>query len=773
MLFLDDDIAAALGLPCSVDLQGFLDTIDPADRDAVRSAIDAALKDEGRLNRRFKLAAGPAAGQWARLSGVAGAGAIAAALTDLPGEHQRMDNWRDVEQRFRAAFDQTPSTAVQGYDRQRRVIYWNAASEELYGWRRSEALGRLLEELIIPPPMRSEVVRLHQAWVERGEAIPAAELELLRKDGSLVPVFSSHVMLRNGWGEPEMYCIDVDLRQQRQAVQQGLQREHQLRLISQASHAGWWEWDLQTDRIRWSTELGLWFGEPAGEADRASLLAALPEVSRQQLAQVWPRAQIGEPIDVELRHVMAGQERHFLLHIEAAEPSSVERRVGTLLDISESKAAASRIDRLARFDPTTGLPNRLLMRERLDEAIARALREGGRVLIGCLGLDQFRLVNESFGTAAGDALLNACGERLRARLRSHDLVVRLSGDQFGVLLEGVRDQAEAEVLGGKLLAMFGQAFTVGEQEQYLSASLGLSCYPDDGDRAENLLQHAETALHRAKEQGRGHLQFFRAEMNQRSLERVQLLNCLRRALPAGELDLHFQPQFSLIDGRLLGAEALLRWQSPTLGAVAPDRFIPLAEETGLIEPIGDWVLARCCAVLADWRAAGHTRLRLAANLSGRQFRNAQLALSLARELQACGLPAEALELEVTESVLLDRDGRTRDLLFALKDLGVTLAIDDFGTGYSSLSYLRRFPVDVLKIDRSFVHDLGRDPDADALVRAIVGMAQALKLSLVAEGVETPEQAVVLRELGCEAAQGWHFGRPIAAPQFAQQYLLAR
>ena len=723
------------------------------------------------MNRRFKLVGGPAAGQWARLSGLGQSGVIAGALTDLPGEGQRMESWRDAEQRFRHAFDQTPNTAVQGYDRQRRVIYWNAASEELYGWRRDQALGRLLEDLIIPEPMRAEVVRLHTAWVERDEAIPAGELELLRQDGSLVPVFSSHVMLRNGWGEPEMYCIDVDLRQQRQAVQQGLLREHQLRLVSQASHAGWWEWDLDSDRIRWSAELGSWFGVDAGEASRAQLLAALPAVSQQQLAQIWPRAQIGEAIDTENRHTVAGQERHYLLHIEAPEPATPQRRVGTLLDISESKAAASRIDRLVRFDPTTGLPNRLLMRERLDEAIARAPRDGGKVLVGCLGLDQFRLVNESFGSAAGDELLNACGERLRGRLRGHDLVVRLSGDQFGVLLEGVRDEAEAEVLGDKLLALFRQPFAVGEQEQFLSASLGLSCYPDDGDKAEILLQHAETALHRAKEQGRGHHQFFRAEMNQRSLERVQLLNKLRRALPAGELSLHFQPQFRLADRQLLGAEALLRWNSAQLGPITPDRFIPLAEETGLIEPIGDWVLARCCEAVQAWRDGGHGRLRIAANLSARQFRNGQLALTVARELQACGLPAEALELEVTESVLLDRDGRTRELLFALKDLGVTLAIDDFGTGYSSLSYLRRFPVDVLKIDRSFVHDLGRDADADALVRAIIGMAHALKLSVIAEGVETEVQAALLSGLGCEAAQGWLYGRPMPADSFAARFLV--
>ncbi len=766
----DPDVAAALGLPTETRLQDFLSVVDEDDRLPLRAALHAAIDGSGRLSRRFRLVGGPAAGQWARLSGLAQGGVLCAALTDLPGEGQRMARWRDAEQRFRDAFDQTPTTAVQGYDRQRRVIYWNAASEALYGWRREQALGRQLEELIIPPPMRDEVVRLHGRWVDHDEAIPAAELELQRQDGSRVPVFSSHVMLRNGWGEPEMYCIDVDLRQQRQAMQDGLQRERQLHLVSRASHAGWWEWDLSSDRLRWAAELGRWFGVGAGEDTRGEVLARLPTSLQQQLVPLWPRAQAGETVDLELRYPDRDEERHFLLHAEAADEAHPQRRIGTLLDISESKAAASRIDRLVHFDPLTGLPNRLLMRERLDEAIARAPREGGKVMLGCMGLDGFRFLNESFGTAAGDALLNAFAERLRARLRGHDLVVRLSGDQFGVLIEGVRDLQEAEVLADKLLALLRQPFVSGEQEHFLSASLGLSCYPDDGENAEILLQHAETALHRVKEQGRGHHQFFRADMNQRSLERVQLLNGLRRALPAGELQLHFQPQLRLADRQLLGAEALLRWNSAQFGAVAPDRFIPLAEESGLIEGIGDWVLSRCCEVLRDWQAAGHGRLRIAANLSARQFRSGQLALHLARELAACGLDASALELEVTESVLLDRDGRTREQLFALKDLGVSLAIDDFGTGYSSLSYLRRFPVDVLKIDRSFVHDLGRDADADALVRAIVGMAHAMKLSVVAEGVETVEQETLLRELGCESAQGWLFGRPLPAQEFAARFL---
>jgi diguanylate cyclase (GGDEF)-like protein len=390
-------------------------------------------------------------------------------------------------------------------------------------------------------------------------------------------------------------------------------------------------------------------------------------------------------------------------------------------------------------------------------------------LVACIGLDDFHHVNDSYGTAVGDAVLNASAERLQSRLRGHDLVVRLGGDQFGVVIEGVHDDAEAQGIAEKLLALFRQPFDVNDHEHFVGASVGLSVYPDDGHDPAELIQHAETALHRAKENERGRYQFFRSEMNQRSLERVQMLNRLRKAQLHDEFRLHFQPQLSLDSELLIGAEALLRWNSPHLGMVPPDRFIPLAEDSGLIEPIGDWVLARSCETLRDWHAAGHRHLRMSANVSPRQFRSGELVSRVARELERCGLSPETLELEVTESVLMDREGRTREQLFALKDLGVTLAIDDFGTGYSSLSYLRRFPVDVLKIDRSFVNDLGKDPDADALVQAIAGMAHALKLSVVAEGVETAAQAAILCGLGCEAAQGWLYGRPVAHPDFMTQF----
>jgi diguanylate cyclase (GGDEF)-like protein/PAS domain S-box-containing protein len=768
----DADVAGAMGLPTRCALRDVLAVIDPADRARVRSALEGAALSGGRLHRRFKLVGGPAAGSWVRLSGLSEGGIVSGALIDLPGEGQRMDSWRDAEQRFRHAFDQTPTTAVQGYDRQRRVIYWNAASEALYGWRRDEALGRLLEELIIPPPMRAEVIRLHTAWVEHDQAIPAGELELQRKDGSPVPVFSSHVLLRNGWGEPEMYCIDVDLREQRQAMNEGLQREQRLQLLSQVSHAGWWEWDGVSQRLRWSSEIGRWLGLTAGgEGSLRTLLARLEPSTREQWLTSLGRLHAnGGAVDLELHHRQGDRERHYLLHAEPVDPELPTRRVGTLLDITESKEAASRIDRLAHFDATTGLPNRVLMRERLAEALARGQREGAKLVVGAIGLDQFRLVNESFGMAAGDALLSACAQRLEGRLRAQDLVVRLSGDQFGVLMAGMASEAEAETLAQKLLATFDQPFTLGEQEIFLTASLGLAVSPDDGHEPEALLQHAETALHRAKEQGRGHHQFFRSEMNQRSLERVQLINRLRRALEGQELSLHVQPQVLLSSGQLKGAEALLRWQSPQFGAVPPDRFIPLAEDSGLIEPIGDWVLARSCDILRDWQAAGHSQLTLSANLSARQFRGRHLVDKVAAEIERCAISPSSLVLEVTESVLLDRDGRTRDLLFGLKDLGLRLAIDDFGTGYSSLSYLRRFPVDILKIDRAFVRDLGQDADADALVRAIASMAQALKLTVVAEGVETAEQAALLKALDCEFGQGWLFGRPVPSHEFGQRFL---
>ena len=777
-LTLGQDLAEALGLPRRTELEAFLARIEPAAREGVATALRAAQSDGGRCGRRFRLVDAPAGGSWARLEVRACEDALEGVLTDLPGEAERLNLWREAEQRFQLAFDQTPGTAVQGYDRQRRVIYWNPASESLYGWSREQALGRQLEDLIIPPAMREDVIRLHEAWVSEGDAIPAGELSLQRRDGSTVPVFSSHVLLRNGWGSPEMYCIDVDLRQQRDALREAHERERQLQMLSRTSHAGWWEWELDSDCLHWSAEIGRWFGVAAGSARCAELAQRLDAevLERLRAAAARARGSSGAAAlaqDLELCLPVRGRECHFLLHVEPqsvpSAPSGEQpaRVVGTLLDITESKEAASRIDRLARFDAVTGLPNRLLMRERLDEALARLDGRGGLV-VGCIGLDRFRLVNESYGSAAGDQLLQACARRLQQRLRGHDLVVRLGADQFGVLLDAVQTEADAVALADKLLAVFAAPFTVAGQELFLSASLGLAQYPQDGSQSETLLQNAETALHRAKEQGRGHHQFFRAEMNQRSLEKMRLLGGLRKALAAAEFSLHLQPQRWLADRSLRGAEALLRWQSASVGSVPPDRFIPLAEESGLIEPIGDWVLARCCETLRAWQDAGQGGLVLSANLSARQFRARDLVARVRAHIEGCGIDPRRLELEVTESVLLDPDGHNRELLFGLKDLGLTLAIDDFGTGYSSLSYLRRFPVDVLKIDRSFVGDLGRDADANALVRAIASMARALKLTVVAEGIETPEQAAHLGALELELGQGWLFGRPQPIERFAEQ-----
>jgi diguanylate cyclase (GGDEF)-like protein len=411
----------------------------------------------------------------------------------------------------------------------------------------------------------------------------------------------------------------------------------------------------------------------------------------------------------------------------------------------------------ATHDPLTGLPNRSLVVDRLDRALARAQRSGGRVTVLFADLDRFKVVNDSFGHSAGDGVLLCISERLRAAVRPHDTVGRLAGDEFVVVCEDLTDR-EALDVAGRIAAAVAQPIELGGRESVITASIGIA-HAEPATRAEDMLRDSDVAMYRAKERGRSRVELFDAEMRRRMIDRLETERSLRTAIAAGELRLDYQPLVSFDGWRVIAAEALVRWDHPERGVVGPADFIPLAEETGLILPIGRWVLGEACRQLAVWRAAGRRDLRVTVNLSARQFADPDLIDAVAEALARAGLPTGALCLEITESVLMEEVEATAETLRALKRLGVHLAVDDFGTGYSSLSYLKRFPVDLLKIDRSFVDGLGTDPEDGAIVLAIVSLARALRLDVVAEGVEYFHQLEALHRLGCDAVQGFLLGRP--------------
>ncbi|WP_150427658.1 bifunctional diguanylate cyclase/phosphodiesterase [Dechloromonas sp. CZR5] len=439
--------------------------------------------------------------------------------------------------------------------------------------------------------------------------------------------------------------------------------------------------------------------------------------------------------------------------------------VGTIVDISMQKSAEQRIRELADYDVLTGLPNRRLLRERFTQLQAVAEREEAELALIFLDLDHFKRVNDSLGHSVGDELLCEVARRLGSVVRRVDTLARLGGDEFIFAMPGFHTAAAADV-ARRLIDVFARPFEVAGHELTVTPSLGISIYPHDGDDLETLLRNADTAMYRAKEIGRNAFQFYSSEMNSSSLDRLLMESNLRRALAQREFVLHYQPLVNLESGLIIGVEALIRWLHPELGVILPDRFIHVAEESGLINPIGDWVLCEACRQAQAWRDEGLPPITMAVNVAPVQFRQSGFIEVVAGALATSGLAAGRLELELTERTVMHDADATMGTLSALHRMGVELSLDDFGTGYSSLAYLKRFPVGKLKIDRSFVNDLETDPDDWAIASTIVSMGRSLRMTVLAEGVEKPEQLALLRKMGCDMAQGYYFSRPVSAEGMA-------
>jgi diguanylate cyclase (GGDEF)-like protein len=440
--------------------------------------------------------------------------------------------------------------------------------------------------------------------------------------------------------------------------------------------------------------------------------------------------------------------------------------IGMLLDVSERKHIEARLEYQATHDVLTGLPNRNLLSDRLGQAIHLAERYQRQVAAVFVDLDNFKHINDTLGHQQGDQILRSMVERLENTLRGSDTLARVGGDEFGIVLSSIEEEETLPAVIQRIMAEIQRPFFLEGREYVITGSIGATVYPKDGNDAETLIRNADAAMHQAKESGNNLFRFYSAEINARVKERISLEGKLRHAVENGELALYYQPQVDLRLGRVTGAEALLRWKHPDLGMVSPARFIPLAEETGLIVPIGEWVLREACRQTAAWQQDGVGDLCVAVNLSARQFHEQDIPAVARQALLDSGLEAHLLELEVTESMVMRNVNDAVATLFELKDTGMSLAMDDFGTGYSSLSYLKRFAIDKLKIDQSFVRDLATDPNDAAIANAIIALAHSLNLEVIAEGVETAEQLAFLQQNGCDAIQGYYFSKPLPAEEFA-------
>lgn len=576
---------------------------------------------------------------------------IRASIIDISMRKKTEEALAESENRFRQLFEQIPNIAVQGYDKDRNVIFWNMASEKLYGFTKEEALGVNIDSLIIPDKMIDQVVQAIKQWITKGIPIPAAELELQHKDGSKVFVLSSHIMLNNAEGDPEMYCIDIDL--------------------------------------------------------------------------------------------------------------------------SERRKAQAKIEQLAYFDELTKLPNRRLFLDRLNEERVVVERHSICGAILYMDLDNFKTINDSLGHSFGDAVLQQVSRRIQGQIRTEDTLSRFGGDEFVVLLKDLSENHQAAVNQARFVAekiqnTFSQPIDVGQHELFITLSIGISLFSGEDHNAAELLKRADTAMYRAKEVDRNAIRFFEPSMQVSASIRLMLEKDLRLALLREEFFLSYQPQVNLT-GKLIGVEALLRWNHPVRGVIFPGEFISVAEETGIILQIGAWVLKTACEQLSFWKESYQDKeFHVAINVSPHQFRMGDFVFQVEREIERFGIDPARLTLEVTESIVIHNIKDTVKKMHALKKRGLHFSIDDFGTGYSSLSYLKRLPLDQLKIDQSFVRDINQDSNDEAIVETIITMAHILGLNVVAEGVEKQEQINFLTRKGCKIFQGYYFDKPLSPEKIVEK-----
>jgi diguanylate cyclase (GGDEF)-like protein/PAS domain S-box-containing protein len=486
----------------------------------------------------------------------------------------------------------------------------------------------------------------------------------------------------------------------------------------------------------------------------ARMWQAIGEQGQWQ-GEVWDRRKNGEVFPRWLT----------ISAIEGAD-GRITHYVGILSDLTSARRSEAELEQLAHYDPLTGLPNRILFRDRLAQAMGQARRGGRKLALLCVDLDGFKPVNDAMGHAAGDALLAAVAERLRSSLRTSDTVARLAGDEFTVLLTEIAGPNDVALVCRKILDILVAPFTLAWRDVHVSASIGVATFPEDGVEVDLLLANADAAMYRAKEAGRNRYQFFSRSMHARAVAQMELEAELRLALERDELVLHYQPQVNPKDGRLVGVEALVRWNHPRQGLLAPARFIHVAEETGLIVPLGEWVMRAACRQSRAWIDDGFPPLRVAVNLAAQQFEEPRLVDRIAAWLIEQRLQPTQLEVEITESSAMSNPELTIERLHEIKAIGIHVSVDDFGTGYSSLSYLKRFPVDTLKIDRSFLRDIPDDQDNATLCSAMIGLAHNLGLRVVAEGVENLAQCEFLRDLDCDELQGYLFSRPVPPSELA-------
>lgn len=677
----------------------------------------------------------------------------------------------ESEERFRSLVESS-SDWIWEIDAEGRYVYASPKIKDLLGYEPEEILGKTPFDLM-PSDEAKRLAPGFATIVAGRRQFTALENLNMHKDGRVVVLETSGVPILNEDGTLRGYRgIDRDITKRKRAEEALNKSAQRLALHFQQTPLAVIEWDADFKVVAWNPAAKGVFGYAEAEAlGHSAMELILPESAKDHVAEIW--------------HALLTRQGGFrstnenltkdgkIIYCEWYNTPLIDGNgqvigVASLAqDVTEQKKAEQQLRYLAYFDDLTGLPNRTLFNDRLCQAMAAADRHQQLVAVMFMDLDNFKMVNDTLGHEAGNLLLQAVAARLKSSFRDGDTVARLGGDDFAVVLADLSNADDAAQVAQKILAGLKAPFSISGSELFATLSIGITLYPFDGGSIPNLLRNADSAMYHAKELGRNNFQFYSAEMTARVEKRMVLETGLRHALECGQFLLHYQPQLDISTGKIIGMEALIRWQHPEKGMVSPAEFIPVAEETGLIMPIGEWVLRTACAQAKAWQDQGLPDLVIAVNLSSRQFKQGDLSRLVRGILEETGLDPQHLELEITESLLIDgADTVILSILQELKRMGVTLAVDDFGTGYSSLSYLKRFPIDKLKIDQSFVRGITSDPDDASLVKAIIAIARSLRLTVIAEGVETEGHLNYLRRHDCDHMQGYYFSRPLPAGEFA-------
>jgi diguanylate cyclase (GGDEF)-like protein/PAS domain S-box-containing protein len=688
------------------------------------------------------------------------------------------DALQNSEARFRAMSGASP-LGIFVSDAEGECIYTNAAYQHISGLSFEQTLGTRWS-LAIHPEDRQRVIS-DWSTTALSDGPLRTEFRFQQKDGSIVWTRVNSAAMTNGIA-PYGHVLTVEDITERKSIEFGLQAAEEA---------------LYEEKERAQVTLNS-IGDAVLTTDLLGNVIYLNLVAEEltgwlrEEAKGRPLAEVFNIIDGNTRLVAVNPAKHAIEQdktmslsadcvlirrdgFESAIEDSVapiHKRDGQVSgavivfhDVSQSRAMATRMAHLAQHDFLTDLPNRVLLTERLTQIIGLAKRHGKQVALLFIDLDNFKHINDSLGHSTGDQLLQLVAQRLITCVRDTDMVCRQGGDEFVILLPEIAYSQDAGLVAETLLTSFSRPHLIDGQELHITLSIGISIYPDDADNVDSVMQNADTAMFHAKASGRNNYQYFKSEMNVRAVRRLAIEGNLRRALKENEFVLYYQPQINLASGAMVGAEALIRWQDPDIGLVYPENFVPIAEECGLIVQIGRWVLREACRQIKAWQDAGLLGVPVSVNISSVELRQESFVESVALILHETGMTADLLELEMTESILMNNTASSVLVLKSLKAMGLKLAIDDFGTGYSSLSYLKRFPIDTLKIDQSFVRDIVTDSDDATIVTAVIGMGKNLNLRVIAEGVETQEQLAFLKNQLCDEGQGFYFNRALTAKEF--------